>query len=83
MGSRAERIITVRCKCPTCGTEFKKDLKIKNPEIKTVKVKCLKCDHSWTYHGNLKHRIRCPKCGSSRNEANRRIFGKWKPPRKV
>ena len=42
-------------------------------------IVCMKCEHKWKHKGQFKHRIRFPKCHSSKNEVNRRIFGIWRP----
>ncbi len=49
-------------------------------EIKKIPVKCLVCGHEWYYsRGTPKYRIKCPRCGSVRNDLNRKMFGIWKP----
>ena len=68
--------LTVTVKCPHCNGDFNAKVRLPEPQIRHVI--CLKCGHKWTYKGNLKHRIRCPKCGSSQNDINRKTFGKWR-----
>jgi len=48
----------------------------------TRRVICLRCSYTWFYGGKLAHRqprvknrCRCPRCHSSQNNFNRKIFG--------
>ena len=69
-------VVTVQC--PKCGHSFQGKVKVPYAELQQRRVKCLKCNHEWTYRGTLRHRIRCPICGSSQNDVNRKTFGKWR-----
>jgi len=40
-------------------------------------VECLRCSHRWFYRGGARRRVECPRCGSTKNEFNRRRFGAW------
>jgi len=46
-----------------------------------LKIICEKCSHKWTYRGQTKGKIHCPKkkCHSTQNEENRRRFGRFDP----
>jgi len=70
--------VTLTITCPECGKNFKRKIKVPYADIQVRRVECLKCGHKWTYRGTLRHRIRCPHCGSSQNEVNRKTFGKWR-----
>jgi Primosomal protein N'' (replication factor Y) - superfamily II helicase len=61
--------------CPDCGCRFAVD--IPSEPKKRADMICLKCGHRWQYEGSLKSRVHCPKCGSTKNELNRKTFGKW------
>jgi len=61
--------------CPDCGSRF--PIRLPQKSTKTAEVVCLKCGHGWRYEGSLRSRIHCPKCGSTKNDVNRKIFGKW------
>ena len=61
--------------CPECGCRF--SIAIPEKRKRTAEVVCLKCGHRWHYEGSLRSRIHCPKCGSTKNNLNRKIFGKW------
>jgi predicted Zn finger-like uncharacterized protein len=69
--------VVLTIQCPECGKSFQRKLKIPYAELQQRRVKCLKCGHEWTYRGTLRHRIRCPICGSSQNDVNRKTFGKY------
>jgi len=71
--------LTIKIECPKCGEKITRKVKVPVAELHTKHVECLRCGHKWTYRGMLRSRIRCPKCGSSRNEANRKTFGRYKP----
>ena len=48
--------------------------------IERIPVKCLVCGYEWNYSKGIpKYRVRCPRCGSVRNELNRKTFGIWHP----
>jgi len=69
--------LIISVKCPDCGHEFKCKINVPRPDLKIRHVKCLGCGHEWTYNGLLKNRIRCPLCGSSKNDVNRKTFGRF------
>ena len=69
--------LSVKLTCPECGHEYTRKVRIPEPQIKVRKVECLKCGKRWVYRGMLKSRIRCPKCHSSKNEVNRKEFGRF------
>lgn len=69
--------LTIKLTCPKCGHKYTRRVRMPEPKKKVVRVECLKCGNKWTYQGTLKSRIRCPKCHSSRNEVNRKLFGKY------
>ncbi|MEM3845099.1 MAG: hypothetical protein QXU98_05300 [Candidatus Parvarchaeota archaeon] len=49
-------------------------------KIERIPVKCLVCQYEWYYSKGIpKYRVRCPRCGSVRNDLNRKTFGKWHP----
>jgi len=61
--------------CPECACRF--PIVIPGDPKRKAEVICLKCAHRWHYEGSLKSRVHCPKCGSTKNNLNRKIFGKW------
>jgi len=73
-----ELIVTVSIECPKCGHKFDRKVRVIPPDLKQKDVHCLKCGYKWHYIGFLKSRIRCPRCGSSKNEVNRKTFGRFR-----
>jgi len=73
--------VSVTVKCPNCGVSSTFTIKIPRPKLKMAQVTCLECGHQWTYKGTLTRRVECPRCGSTKNEVNRKVFGKWKGPK--
>ena len=64
------------------NTSLKKEVKENSNETKPfitkTHVKCIRCGHEWDYTKGIPHyRIHCPDCGSTQNELNRKVFGKW------
>ena len=77
----APKKLQLTVKCPSCGVKNSYVISVPFPRKYKAEVTCLKCGHEWTYEGILSRRIECPMCGSTRNDVNRRVFGKWKKER--
>jgi ribosomal protein S14 len=50
-------------------------------KIERIHVRCLVCCYEWDYSRGFppKYRVKCPRCGSTRNDLNRKAFGIWRP----
>jgi len=72
-------LVTKTLICKHCGKKSTYEISIPKPKVKRVRVTCLnsKCGYSWVYQGTLKRRIECPRCRSTKNAVNRKVFGSW------